>query len=305
VKMPKPITEQEAKMRPFIGFSQFVMNHPFRIANVETIKKAAKLAGARLVVTDAEGSAKVEAQNVQWMIDQGVDALIISSLSGSDSYETYRHVAKRGIPLVVFASGLPADDRDVPYTTYVGSNDEWVGAPAAEFIGKRLGISGGKVTVVGGPMESSNARLRSRGFENELKRSYPNVEVTAHFTGDWLRGSAFTLITRYLDQHPQVDAIFAENDEMALGAMDAIVNWDPHASTFIVGTDGQQAAMCEIWSGGPFAMTVRTESDGAAAVRAAVDAACGRDVPNRIELTASVITGKNVAQFLQQRRTKW
>ncbi|SFN61227.1 substrate-binding domain-containing protein [Mycetocola miduiensis] len=298
-------TESEAEPQPFIGFSQFVMNHPFRIANVETIKEAARRAGARIVVTDAEGSAEVEAQNVQWMLDQGVDAVIISSLSGAESHEMYRRVAETGTPLIIFASGLPSDEYDVPYTTYVGSNEKWVGAQAAEYIGKRLGVSGGKIVVLYGPMESSNARLRGSGFKLELERSYPQVEITGHLTGDWLRDSAFELMTQYLTQHPHVDAVFAENDEMALGAMDALVRWDPHASTFIVGVDGQQAALCEIWSGGPFAMTVRTEFDGDAAVHAAIDALRGRDVPSRIELAASVITVKNIDQFLHQRRTTW
>jgi ABC-type sugar transport system substrate-binding protein len=277
------------------------MNHPFRIANVETIKEAAWRAKARIVVTDAEGSPEIEAQNVQWMLDQGVDAVIISSLSGAASYETYQRVADSGKPLIIFASGLPSDDDDAPYTTYVGSNENWVGAQAAKNIGRRLGGTG-KVVVLRGPLESSNARLRGSGFEVELAKSYPDVEITAHFTGDWLRDSAFELMAGYLTQHPHVDAIFAENDEMALGAMDAMLRWDPHASTFIVGADGQQAAMCEIWSGGPFVMSVRTEFDGDAAVRAALDALAGKDIPKRIELAASVITVENVDEFLHQRR---
>jgi ABC-type sugar transport system substrate-binding protein len=303
--MSQHINETPAESPLYIGFSQFVMNHPFRIGNVETIKEAARRAGARIVVTDAEGSTEVESQNVQWMLDQGVDAVIISSLSGSDSHEMYRRVAESGVPLIIFASGLPADEFDVPYTTYVGSNENWVGAQAAEYIGKRLGTGGGKVVILYGPMESSNARLRGSGFTHELEESYPHVEIIGHLTGDWLRESAFESMTQYLTQNPPVDAVFAENDEMALGAMDALVRWDPHASTFVVGADGQQAALCEIWSGGPFAMTVRTEFDGDAAVRAAIDAARGRDVPNRIELAASVITVKNVDQFLHQRRTTW
>jgi ABC-type sugar transport system substrate-binding protein len=286
---------------PYIGFSQFVMNHPFRIANVETVKAAATRAGVRLLVTDAEGSAEVEAQNVRWMLDQGVDALVISSLSGPESYETYRMIADAEKPLVVFASGLPKDGSAVPFTSYVGSNDRRIGQRAAQYIGNRLGEAGGRVMVVDGPLESSNARLRSDGFHDELAASFPSVEITGRLTGDWLRKSAFELASSYLSRRPRVDAVFAENDEMALGVVDALRRWDQSAQTFIVGADGQHAALCEIWRGGPLAMTLRTEFDGDAAVQIALAAVRGESVTRIVDLDTTAITSDNVESFLQER----
>jgi ABC-type sugar transport system substrate-binding protein len=275
------------------------MNHPFRIANVETIKSAATRAGAQLLVTDAEGSAEIEAQNVQWMLDRGVDAVVISSLSGAESYETYRLVADAGKPLVIFASGLPPEGSDVPFTCYVGSNDEWMGAQAAKYIGDRLGPRGGRVMMVDGPLESSNARLRSNGFASALQASYPSIEICGRLTGDWLRRSAFELASPYFARRPRIDAVFAENDEMALGVVDALRRWDRVGETFVVGADGQHAALAEMWRGGPLAMTIRTEFDGDAAVQAALAAARGEPVDKIVELNATVITADNVEAFLE------
>lgn len=292
-------TDRRTQRKPLIGFSQFVMNHPFRIANVETIKAAATRAGADLVVTDAEGSAEIEGQNVQWMLDRGADAIVISSLSGSESYATYRRVADAGTPLVIFASGLPAEGSDVPFTSYVGSNDEWMGTQAAGYIAERLGPQGGRVLMVDGPLESSNARLRSDGFESTLRSTYPNIEISGRLTGDWLRRSAFDLASPYFSRRPRIDAVFAENDEMALGVVDALRRWDQSGQTFVVGADGQHAALCEIWRGGPLAMTIRTEFDGDAAVQAALAAARGEPVDHILELNATVITADNVESFLE------
>jgi ABC-type sugar transport system substrate-binding protein len=102
-----PSDEQDGRPdgRLTIGFSQVVMNHPFRIANVESMKDAARDLGVALAVTDAQGDVEREIANIELLIDRGVDAIIVSSLSGEAIHPAYRKVADAGIPLKSLLAG--------------------------------------------------------------------------------------------------------------------------------------------------------------------------------------------------------
>jgi ABC-type sugar transport system substrate-binding protein len=280
-----------------LGFSQSVMNHPFRLAQVESMKAAARGAGVRLLVTDGKGSTDIERANIQWLVDQEVDALLVSSLSGPKIYPAYRLVATHGIPLILVASGVPTDD--TPYTAFVGPDEIDMGARAAEYIGTRLG-GHGRIVVVRGLAESSNSRLRASGFDETLATRFPGVEVLAREHGNWLRRPSEELMARMLATLDRIDAVFAENDEMALGAVDALRAWHRQSEAFVVGLDGQREALREIWLGGPFEMTIKSEWDTAKAVDVAIAAATGRPVERRVILDAPIIDRDSVGAFLAE-----
>jgi len=283
----------------FLGFSQFVMNHPFRLASVESMKAAARAAGARLVVTDAEGRTEMEMRNIELLLARGVDALIVSSLSGPSIYQSYDDVLSSGVPLIVFASGCPVEPTTTKCTSYVGSDEEWMGARAASYMGERLAGTGGSVVVLHGPPQSTNARMRGGAFESEMRRTYSNVEIACRLMGDFSRRSAEEVLAESLSTNRRFDAVFAENDEMGLGAVDALRRASREADVFVVGIDGQHEALKQIWQGGPFAMTIRPEWKADAAVSVAIKAALGQDVPARVKLGAEVIDRANVARFLR------
>jgi ABC-type sugar transport system substrate-binding protein len=278
-----------------LGFSQAVMNHPFRLAQVESMKAAARSAGVRLLVTDGKGSTDVEKANIQWLIEQGVDALLVSSLSGPKIYPAYRSVAAHDIPLVLVASGVPTDD--TPYTAFVGPDEIDMGARAAGYIGERL-HGRGRIVVVRGLAESSNSRLRGTGFDKELVTRFPDIEVLARGHGNWLRRPSQDLMVNMLATLDRIDAVFAENDEMALGAVDALRSWHRQSEAFVVGLDGQREALREIWLGGPFEMTIKSEWDSAKAVEVAIAAATDVPVPQRVILDAPIVDRATVERFL-------
>jgi ABC-type sugar transport system substrate-binding protein len=278
-----------------LGFSQAVMNHPFRLAQVESMKAAARSAGVRLLVTDGKGSTDVEKANIRWLVEQGVDALLVSSLSGPKVYPAYRSVAASDIPLVLVASGVPTDH--TPYTAFVGPDEIDMGARAAGYIGERL-HGRGHIVVVRGLAESSNSRLRGTGFDEELGKRFPDIDVLAHEHGNWLRRPTQDLMVRLFAKLDRIDAVFAENDEMALGAVDALRSRHRQSEAFVVGLDGQREALREIWLGGPFEMTIKSEWDSAKAVEVAIAAASGVPVPRRVILDAPIIDRQTVEEFL-------
>lgn len=281
--------------RLVLGFSQAVMNLPFRIANVESMKAAARRANVSLLVTGGKGSTEIEARNINSLVARGVDALIVSSLSNEAIYPAYRRVMKHGIPLVIFASGVPMDD--TPYTCFVAPDEVSMGARAARYIGTRLD-GRGRIVVLHGLPSSTNSRLRSEGFNSELKTAFPGVEIAGSENGDWLRQPSREAMERLLARAGHIDAVFAENDEMALGAVDALRLWRRQPETFVIGIDGQYEALRRIWQRTAFAMTIKSEWDGREAVDVAIAAASGQDVPKRVILDAPLIDRSNVETFL-------
>jgi len=286
---------RQGNSRLVLGFSQAVMNLPFRLANVESMKAAARRLNARLLVTDAKGSTAIEARNIRSLLDEGVDALIVSSLSGDAIYPAYREVIERRVPLIIFASGVPLDD--TPYTSFVAPDEESMGRRAARYVGTEL-EGEGKIVVLRGLPESTNSRLRSAGFSSELADEFPKIEIIGRGMGGWLRQPAREFMEKLLPTVGRIDAVFAENDEMALGVVDALRLWRRGAETFVVGLDGQYEALRRISEGSSFAMTIKSEWDGAAAVDAAVAAASRLEVPRRIVLDAPTINRTNVHEFL-------
>jgi ABC-type sugar transport system substrate-binding protein len=293
---------RQSDKRLVLGFSQAVMNLPFRLANVESAKAAARRADARLLVTDGKGSREIEARNIKCLLDDGVDALIVSSLSGEAIYPTYREANERGVPLIIFASGVPLDD--TPYTSFVAPDEESMGRRAADYIGSRLEGEGAIVVVQGLP-ESTNSRLRKAGFSAELKRAFPKIEIVGRGMGGWLRQPAREFMEKLLPTVGRIDAVFAENDEMALGVVDALRLWRRQAETFVVGLDGQYEALRRIAQGSPLVMTIKSEWDSGAAVDVAVAAARGLEVPRRIVLEAPAIDQTNVEEFLGDNVRIW
>jgi len=278
------------------------MNHPFRIANVESMKMAARRMGVRLVVTNADGDVEREAENIERLIARPVDAVIVSSLSGEEIYRAYREVAEAGIPLVIFASGVPDDD-SVPYTSYVASDEEAMGRRAADYVVKRLD-GHGNLVVINGILESTNSKLRRQGFLPRLRERAPGVQIVAQASAQWLRRPAQQVMSDVLRTGPRVDAVFAENDEMALGAIDALRRAHAVRHTFVVGLDGQKEALQAIrYGGGTFAMTIRNEWDGTRALETAIAATRGEPVPKRVVLDVPLIDKSNVEDYFDPSQT--
>jgi ABC-type sugar transport system substrate-binding protein len=274
-----------------IGFSQVVMNHPFRVANVESIKRHAAEKGVDLIVTDAQGDVNKEIANIESLIARGADAIIVSSLSGKAVYPAYREVAKAKIPLIIFASGVP-DDENVPYTSYVATDEVAMGQRAADYIANRM-KGKGNLVVIDGVTESTNSQLRTQGFMPQVKQFWPGIKIVAEQSGQWLRLPTQKVMTNILQANPQVDGVFAQNDEMALGAIDALKKAG-RDNVFVVGMDAQKEALQAIKSGGPFAMTVKNEWDGSRALDVAIDAVRGKRVEKRVLLDVPMVNAFNI-----------
>lgn len=285
-----PATENNDK-KIVVGFSQCVMNHPFRIANVESAKQAAEKYGVELIVTDGQGDVNKEIANIESFIARKVDVIIVSSLSGKAIYPAYKQVAAAGIPLIIAASGVP-DDPSIPYTSYVATDEVIMGQTAAKYIAEKLGGKG-NLAYIRGVAESTNSELRHRGFTEEIAK-YPDIKIVAKQSGEWLRLPAMQVMTNILQANDKIDAVFSENDEMALGAIEAIKKAGRENEMFVVSMDAQKEALEAIKNTKIFDMTIKNEWSLDTAVKLALDVANGKTIEKRVLLDSPAINKDNI-----------
>ncbi|RUT29646.1 sugar ABC transporter substrate-binding protein [Paenibacillus zeisoli] len=290
----------DGKKKIVIGFSQTVMNHPFRIANVDTAKKAAADLGVELIVTDGQGDASKEIANIESLIARKVDAIIVSSLSGNAIYPAYKEADRAKIPLIIAASGVPEDDK-IPYTTFVASDEVLMGQQAAKYIADKLGNKGNLV-ILNGVVESTNSQLRTKGFMPEIKK-YPDIKIVAEQSGEWLRLPAMQVMTNILQANSNIDVVFAQNDEMALGAIEAIKKAGRMDKIKVVSMDSQKEALEKIKNTNELMMTVKNEWSFETAVKLAIDAANGKEIQKRVILDSPVIDKSNVDKYYDPKST--
>lgn len=282
-----------------IGFSQCVMNHPFRIAMVDSFKEVcAVYDDIEMVVVEGNGDVQNEIANIESLIQQGCDAIIVSSLSGTAIYPAYKEVYDADIPLVIAASGCATEEEEAYnyYDTFVSTDEEEMGKAAAEFADQLLNGEG-NVVMVRGVVESTNSMNRYVGWNEEAK-NYPGLHVIAEQAADWLRLTANEVMANILQANDDIDLVYSENDEMALGALEAIRDAGREDDIMIISMDGQQDACEEVLAGGAFKLTITNNSDMTEAVKAAYKLAHGESVEKRIVLPYEMVTEENAEQYI-------
>lgn len=282
-----------------IGFSQCVMNHPFRIAQVNTVKEAAKnYADVELVVVEGDGDVQTEITNIESLIEQGCDAIIISSLSGTAIYPAYKEVYDAGIPLVIAASGNADESEDAYnyYDTFVSTDEVEMGVAACKYASEFLGGEG-KVVMIRGVVESTNSLNRYTGWNKEIV-NHPGLEVIVEQAADWLRLDANEVMTNILQANPEIDLVYCENDEMALGCMEAIEDAGREDEIIIISMDAQQDACEEVAKGGNFKLTISNESDCSVALATAYELAKGNKVDKRIYLGYDCVVFETAEEYI-------
>lgn len=173
---------------------------------------------------------------------QGVNALMLSPISDSNLTAAVENAQDAGIPVVNVNDGLIAS---ADY--YVGPNAYQNGQLAAEWISNQLGNEG-EVAIVIGMAKAFAARERTAGFKDWIEDNNSKLEVVAEQNADWDRQKAKELASTWIQQHPDLKAIFCNNDDMALGVVEAVKA--ENADILVVGVDGIGEAYDSIRDGG-------------------------------------------------------
>lgn len=237
-------------------------------------------------------SSLIEQLNLaQTMLSRKPDALLLSPQSDSNLTPVIEAARKANIPTVII------DDARTPgASSYIGTDQVAIGAKAADFLHQRY-PNGGEVAQIEGQAGSPNARKRIQGFEDTLK-TYPNLKLVASQPGNWDRLTAMNASTNILRQYPHLIGIYANNDGMALGVVEAVKNADKLQQVAVVGTDGIRQAKKSIADGEERATVAEFPYDeGILGVKVALRLLGCQPVPPWVVSPQAVITKENVGKF--------
>ncbi|ADY26616.1 periplasmic binding protein/LacI transcriptional regulator [Deinococcus proteolyticus MRP] len=259
-----------------IGMSISTLNNPFFVELRDGAQAAADAGSAELTVLDAQDRADKQASDIEDLVTRGVDVILVNATDSDAIVPSIMTANEAGIPVITVDRS--ANGGQVAY--HIASDNVAGGKLAGEFIRDQLGGSGNVVELQGVP-GSSAARDRGEGF-NIIVKENPGMNVVAAQPADFNRAKGLSVMENILQAQPEIDAVFAHNDEMALGALQAITAAD--RDIMVVGFDATPDAVDAV-KGGTLAATVAQKPGdiGRLGVEKALEVVSSGNVPATTE----------------------
>jgi galactofuranose transport system substrate-binding protein len=292
----------EGKGKLKVGFSQMEENNPWRIAETNSMRDEAKKRGDRfeLVVTNAQGQTSKQVSDVEDLIAQRVDAIFLAPREFEGLGSALQRAREAKIPVFLIdreAAGKAGED----YVAFLGSNFVDQGKRAGEWLVKNSNGKAGIVELTG-TAGSSVARDRSQGFRDAIKGS-TEMKILTSQTGNFSRAEGQKVMENIIQAHgKEITAVYAHNDEMALGAIQALkaAGMNPGKDVLIVSVDGEKAALEAIMRG---EMNITVESNprfGPLAFETLEKYLRKEQIPPKIILEDRFFDSSNAAQFVNE-----
>ena len=274
-----------------IGLSVSTLNNPFFVSLRDGAQAAAASAGVSLTVTDAQNDASQQANQIQNFTSQNVKAIIINPVDSDAAGPSVKAAGSASIPVV--AADRTVNNAKIAAT--VASDNVAGGKQAAQEMGAEL-KGQGEIVILQGVAGTSAARDRGAGFTEGIK-AFPGIKVVAQQPADFDRTKGLDVMTNLLQAHPNITGVFAQNDEMALGAIKAL-GTKAGSTVKVIGFDGTDDGLKAV-SVGTLSATVAQQPKelGKLAVENAVKAAKGEKIDSVVNVPVKVVTSKDVKQF--------
>ncbi|WBW99028.1 ribose ABC transporter substrate-binding protein RbsB [Oceanirhabdus sp. W0125-5] len=271
-----------AKETKKIGMVLSTLNNPFFVSMKEGAQKKADELGYELVVLDSKDDATTERANVEDLVQQGVSVLMINP-TDSDAVGNSIMVANdSNIPVITVDRGANSGE----VVSHIASDNTAGGKLAAEYMLELLGGKGKLVELQGIPGASAT-RERGAGFHSVVDGK-DGVEVVASQPADFDRQKGLNVMENIIQANPDFNGVFAHNDEMALGAIQAIST--ANKDVVVIGFDGTDDAVKAV-EDGTMAATVAQQPDlmGSLAVENAVKLIKGETIEESIPVDLKLI----------------
>jgi ribose transport system substrate-binding protein len=244
-----------------VGMANFSQCCPYFIGmNNAVIDEAKPYSNVTIVSTDANGDAAKFQSDIEDLIAQKVNGVIVSGAWLEEAPAALDALKTAGIPTVLVDRQFGKGSSE-SYTSYIGPDNFTIGVQDGQYIADRLGGKGVVVELRGGPADNSIGLNRSNGV-NSILETYPGITVVvAPDFGSWSADGGIALMEDMLAANPKIDAVFCENDSMCLGAQTAIADAGRSDEMFLVGVDGETAALEAIMNNTNYAATGLNNSD--------------------------------------------
>jgi len=268
-----------------LGLAISTLNNPFFVDLKDGAEAMAEEMGVEILTVDAQNDAAAQLSSVEDLLIKQIDVLIVNPVDGNAVVSAITAAKDAGVPVITVDRAAEG----IEVTSHIASDNVAGGEMAGEFIAEQLGKEG-KVVELQGIPGTSAARDRGKGF-NQAMDKYPGMEVIARQPAGFDRAEGMTVMENILQGNPEIDAVFAHNDNMALGAMEAIAAAGRSDEIMIVGFDAVDDAR-EAVKEGKMAATVAQKPGlmGEMAVETAIKVANGEEVDEYTPVPLELIT---------------
>lgn len=277
-----------------IGVSLLNLSNEFIVMLNKAMDEKARQLGVQLIVNDAQRSAEKQVQQVESFVAQKVDAIILNPCEVEASSPAVEKALAAGIAVVNVNS-----ETQVAPTAFVGSRDEDSGHIALEYLAQRLNGRGG-VVMMHGFMGQAAQIKRAQGARDVLART-PGLKLLAEQTAEWDRAKAMALMENWiLSYGDRINAVFAQNDEMGMGALIALEQSKRKNKVVVVGVDAITDALEAVRDGRLDATVFQdARGQGGTAVETAVKVIRKQPYEKQVLIPFQLVTKENVAQYMK------
>ncbi len=265
----------------------------------QAIQARADELGVNIQFEDAQADIGRQLSQIQNFIAQGVDAIIVSLVDTSSTPQITKLVLKAGIPLV-YVNRKPFEETLPDGVYYVGSDENVSGKLEGEEIARLLNNKG-KVAIMMGILGDATTQLRTEGVE-KVVAEHPEMEIVEKQPAKFQRNEAMNLMNNWLVSGTEIDAVAANNDEMAIGAIMALKQAGKDPKEIIIGgVDATSDALNEMKKGN-LDVTVfqNATAQGAGALDTALKVLKGEKVESFVWIPFELVTPENYKEFLNK-----
>lgn len=287
-------SQQNGDKKIVIGATMLSMQNEFIVNISDELEKKAQEMGVELIIVDAEHSPLKQIQQVESFIAQKVDAIILNPCEVEASSPAVSKALAAQIPIVNVNSATSTAP-----TAFVGSDDVESARIAMRHIAQKLGGKG-NVLMMHGFMGQAAQLQREQGAK-EILKEFPGMKLLAHQTAEWDRAKALSLMENWIQTYgSEINAVFAQNDEMGMGALKALEAAGMKDKVVVVSIDAIPDALQAVQKGRLDATVFQNaKQQGAGAIETAVKIIKAQKYQKELMIPFQLVTKQNIGDFLK------
>lgn len=267
-----------------VGFSQLGAESSWRIANTDSMEKAAKEAGFGLMMENANQKQDKQIDAIRSFIAYQVDVIVFSPIVENGWDNVLSEAKKAGIPVILMDRMIETTDETL-YTSYVGADFYAEGRRAGEYLVRKadaLNAEHMNIVEISGTLDSTPMRDRQKGFMDVIDKD-PRFTILESICGDFLRSKGEECMLQLLERYGKdgIDVVYSHNDSMMLGALDILQQKDmnPGKDILLITVDGEKEAVDALKAGKINCVVQCTPKLGAAVMALVEDLNKHKDIP--------------------------